>query len=85
MTTNLHVSLPDEMRAFVDMRANGENQDTAPSEYVCALIREDMASVEDRRYAVRSLLKAEAEFRRGEMLPLSALDAVDAELNEELG
>ncbi len=85
MTTNLHVSLPDEIRAFVDMRANGENQDTTPSEQVCALIRENVAGAEDRRYAVRSLLKAEAELRRSEMLPLSALDAVDAELNEVLG
>lgn len=85
MTANLHVGLPDEMHAFIDMRANVENQDTTPSEYVCALIREYMAGAEDRRYAVRSLLKAEEEFRRGEMLPLSALDAVDAELNEELG
>ncbi|MCA0340497.1 MAG: CopG family transcriptional regulator [Proteobacteria bacterium] len=85
MTTNLHVGLPDEMHAFIDMRANGENQDATPSEYVCALICEDVAREEDRRYAVRSLLKAEEEFRRGEMLPLSTLDAVDAELNEELG
>lgn len=42
-----------------------------------------MAREEDRRYAVRSLLKAEEELRRGE-LPLSALEAVDAELGEEL-
>jgi antitoxin ParD1/3/4 len=84
MTSSLHVSLPDEMRAFVDMRANGKSQYTTPSEYVRALIREDMAREEDRRYAIRSLLRAEGEFRRGEMLPLSALDAVDAELDEEL-
>lgn len=43
MTSSLHVSLPDEMRAFVDMRANGKSQYTTPSEYVRALIREDMA------------------------------------------
>ncbi|WP_439631808.1 hypothetical protein [Shinella sp.] len=85
MTTNLHVSFPDEMHVFVDMRANGENQDATSSENMRELIREDVAREEDRRYAVRSLLKAEAEFRRGEILPLSALDAVDAELNEELG
>jgi antitoxin ParD1/3/4 len=84
LTSSLHVSLPDEMRAFVDMRANGKSQYTTPSEYVRALIREDMAREEDRRYAIRSLLRAEEEFRRGAMLPLSALDAVDAELDEEL-
>jgi antitoxin ParD1/3/4 len=70
MTSSVHVSLPDEMRAFVDMRANGKSQYTTPSEYVRALIREDMAREEDRRYAIRSLLRAEEEFRRGEMLPL---------------
>lgn len=84
MASSLHVSLPEEMRAFVDMRANGKNQYTTPSEYVRALIREDMTREEDRRYAVRSLLRAEEEYRGGEMLPLSALDAVDAELDEEL-
>lgn len=84
MTSSLHVSLPDEMRAFVDMRASGKSQFTTPSEYVRSLIREDMAREEDRRYAVRSLLRAEDEFRRGEMLPLSALDVVDAEQDEEL-
>ncbi len=84
MTSSLHVSLPDEMRAFVDMRANGKSQYTTPSEYVRALIREDMAREEDRRYAIRSLPRAEEEFRRGEALPLSALDAVDTELDEEL-
>lgn len=55
-----------------------------PSEYVHALIREDMAREEGGRYAIRSLLRAEEELRRGEMLPLSTLDAVDAELDEEL-
>ncbi len=84
MTTNLHVSLRDEMRAFVDMRANGENQDTTPSVYVRALIREDVARKEGRLYAVRSLLKAEEEFRREEMLPISALDTIETELDDEL-
>jgi len=85
MPSSLHVSLPDEMRAFVDLRANGKSQYTTPSEYVRALIREDMAKEEDRRYAIRSLLRAEDEFRRGKLLPLSTLDAVDAELADELG
>ncbi len=77
MTSSLHVSLPDEMRA------NGKSRYTTPSEYVRALIREDMAREEDRHYAIRSLLRAK-EVRRGEALPLSALDAVDTELEEEL-
>ncbi|NKM56979.1 CopG family transcriptional regulator [Rhizobium anhuiense] len=66
------------------MRANGKSQYTMPSEYLDALIREDMAREEDGRYAICSLLRAEEESRRGEMLPFSALDAVDAELDEEL-
>ena len=47
MTSSLHVSLPDEMRAFVDMRANGKNQYTTPSEYVRALIREADPAIEE--------------------------------------
>ncbi|WP_259666502.1 hypothetical protein [Rhizobium bangladeshense] len=43
-----------------------------------------MAREEDRRYAIRSLLRAEEEFLGGKMLPLSALETVDAELHEEL-
>ena len=85
MPSSLHVSLPDEMRAFVDMRASGKSQFMTPSEYVRALIREDMARVEDRKYALRSLLNAQEEFQRDEMQPLSALDAIDAELAGELG
>lgn len=49
-----------------------------------ALIREDMAHGKNRRYAVRSLLKAQDDFRRGEILPVSALDIIDTELDTEL-
>lgn len=66
------------------MRTNGKSRFTTPSEYVRSLIREDMAREEDRLCAIRSLLAATEEFRRGEMLPLTSLDEVDAELGEEL-
>lgn len=85
MASSLQVSLSDEMRAFVDMRVSDKNQYTTASEYVRALIRADMVQEEDRRYAVCSLLRAGEEFRRGELLPFSVLDAVDAELTDELG
>ncbi len=64
------------------MPANGKNRHMTPS--VHTLIREDTTCDEDQHFAVRPLLRAEEEFRRGEMLPLSALEAVDAELDEEL-
>jgi antitoxin ParD1/3/4 len=49
-----------------------------------AMIREDMANGQNRRNAVRSLLKAQDDFRRGEILPVSALDIIDTELDTEL-
>ena len=42
MTSSLHVSVPDEMRAFVNQRTSGEAVYSTPSEYVRALIRDDM-------------------------------------------
>ncbi|MDF0695612.1 CopG family transcriptional regulator [Rhizobium sp. MC63] len=84
MTGSLHVSLPDELLDFVKMRANGNSRYKTPSEYVRALIREDIEREEDRRYAVRSLLRAEDEFRGGETLDLSTLDAINADLDKNL-
>lgn len=46
-----------------------------PSEYGCAPIRKDMGRIEHRKYAMRSLLNAQEEIQRGEIQPLSALDA----------
>jgi antitoxin ParD1/3/4 len=42
MPSSLHVSLPDEMRQFVDQRTNGKRRFATPSEYVRALICADM-------------------------------------------
>jgi antitoxin ParD1/3/4 len=42
MGASLHVSLPDEMRRFVDEISNGKSLYATPSEYVRALIRKDM-------------------------------------------
>lgn len=55
-----------------------------PMEHVHTLNNGHKAREEERRYVIRSLLNAEREFRRGEMLPLTALDEVDAELGQDL-
>jgi len=68
MTSSLHVSLPDEMRQFVDCRTNGEGQFSTPSEYVRALIREDMNKEEERHYVYGELLKSAADIEAGRLI-----------------
>jgi antitoxin ParD1/3/4 len=58
MTSSLHVSLPDEMRAYVDLRTNGQKAYATPSEYVRALIRKDMEDDSQRLYIFGELLKS---------------------------
>lgn len=82
MTSSLHVSLPDEMRAYVDLRTNGQNAYTTPSEYVRALIREDMEKESQRLYVFRELLKGAEDIKKGRFMPLSALDAIEAEVEK---
>ena len=53
------------------------------SEYGGALICDDLSRFEHREYAIRALLNAQEELQRGEIQPLSALDALDAELEDE--
>lgn len=65
MPSSLHVSLPDEMRRFVDQRTNGESQFSTPSEYVRALIRADMAREEERAYLHSELSKSTADIEAG--------------------
>ena len=62
------------------MHASGRSRFITPSEDGCALIREDMDRVEHHKYAMPSLLNAQEEIQPGEIQPLSALDALDAEL-----
>lgn len=66
MTSSLHVSLPDEMRAYVNLRTNGKNAYTTPSEYVRALIRTDMEKESERLYVFGELLKSAEEIRSGQ-------------------
>lgn len=79
MTSSLHVSLPDEMRAYVDLRTNGKNSYATPSEYVRALIRRDMEKESQRVYVFQELLKGAEDIKHGRFMPLSALDAIEAE------
>ena len=84
MTSSLHVSLPDEMRQFVDQRTNGKKRYTTPSEYVRALIREDMENDAEARYVYKELLKSAADIEAGRLITAKAvrnhMDNVLAEL-----
>jgi antitoxin ParD1/3/4 len=75
MTSSLHVSLPDEMRAYVDLRTNGKNAYATPSEYVRDLIRRDMEVEAERRYVFTELLKSADEIARGELISAEEVEA----------
>lgn len=87
MPSSLHVSLPDEMRAYVDLRTNGKNAYATPSEYVRALIREDMEKESQRLYVFRELLKSEEDIKHGRLITCEQLseelDEMFAQWNEE--
>jgi antitoxin ParD1/3/4 len=70
MASSLHVSLPDEMRAYVDRRTNGKN----PSEYVRALIQLDMEKEAERRYVFGELLRAAQEIKNGDLISSEQLE-----------
>ncbi len=70
MGASLHVSLPDEMRRFVDARANGTATYATPSEYVCDLIRRDM----ERLDVELRLLRGSDEANRGEFVADDFMD-----------
>ena len=65
MGSSLHVSLPDEMRRYVDRIADGSAIYATPSEYVRDLIRKDMEKME----VYHSLLQGLDEAERGEFVP----------------
>ena len=67
MPSNLHVSLPDEMRAFVDLRTNGKKDYATPSEYVRDLIRRDMEFETQRQYIFGELLKSAENIKHGRL------------------
>ena len=73
MGASLHVSLPDEMRRYVDRIADGSASYATPSEYVRDLIRKDM----DRLGVQLKLLRGSDEADRGEFLPDDFMDKLD--------
>lgn len=68
MPSSLHVSLPDEMRAFVDLRTNGKNAYATPSEYVRDLIRADMERESERLYVFGQLLQSMEDIKAGRLI-----------------
>lgn len=84
MPSSLHVSLPDEMRQFVDQRTNGRKQFSTPSEYVRALIRDDMAREEERAYVYGELRKSTADIEAGRIHAASVVKQRTKGLIEKL-
>ncbi len=74
MGASLHVSLPDDMRRFVDRVANGASTYATPSEYVRDLIRKDM----EREYVYDALRTGLEQAERGEFVPHEEVDALFA-------
>ena len=72
----MHVSLPDEMRRYVDHRTNGQKVFSTPSEYVRALIRADMEKEAEKLYVYKTLIHGSAEIDRREFVSKSEMDAV---------
>ncbi len=70
MGSSLHVSLPDEMRRYVDRIAGGTATYATPSEYVRDLIRKDMEKME----VYHSLLQGLEEAERGEFVPREVVE-----------
>jgi antitoxin ParD1/3/4 len=68
MPASLHVSLPDDMRAFVDHRASGKSAFATPSEYVRDLIRRDMALEAERSFVHGELMKSIADIKAGRLI-----------------
>jgi len=83
MSSSLHVSLPDEMRSYVDIRTNGGKTFATPSEYVRALIRADMENEAEARYVYKEFLKSAADIDAGRIHSAAAVsDHMDKVLEE---
>lgn len=84
MPSSLHVSLPDEMRAYVDLRTNGKNAYATPSEYVRALIRQDMEKESERLYVFSALLKSVDDIKHGRIYSAEEVEARSKEYLDQL-
>jgi antitoxin ParD1/3/4 len=81
MPSSLHVSLPDELRAFVDLRTDGRKDFATPSEYVRDLIRQDMAVQKERDFVFGTLLKSIDDIKHGR---LHSAEEVEADMKKFL-
>ncbi len=70
MSSSLNVQLTDELRRYVDERANDKDVYATPSEYIRDLIRKDM---QDRAVAL-NILEGLEDLRRGRFSDKSILD-----------
>ena len=69
MSKSLNLSLTEELRAFVDSRTGDHEVYTTPSEYIRALIRQDMQSQE----TVRHVLAGIDDLKKGRLSKKSIL------------
>jgi antitoxin ParD1/3/4 len=73
MSSSLNVQLTDELRRYVNERASDKDVYATPSEYIRALIRQDM---QDRAVAL-NVLEGLADLRHGRFSDKSILDFRD--------
>lgn len=85
MASSLHVSLPDEMRAYVDLRTNGKTAYATPSEYVRALIRHDMEKESERLYVFKQLLQSADDIAHGRLYSAEEVETRSKAYLESLG
>jgi antitoxin ParD1/3/4 len=84
MPSSLHVSLPDEMRAYVDLRTNGKRDFATPSEYVRDLIRRDMEFETQRVHIYGELLKSADDIKHGRLYSADEVEAHMKHFMDEL-
>ena len=73
MASSLNLSLTDELRRYVDLRASDNDLYATPSEYIRDLIRRDMQDWT----IVREVAEGLREARAGEFVSESILDILD--------
>lgn len=75
MVNSFNVSLTDELRAFVNERASGNDVYSTPSEYIRDLIRRDM----EEQSVVRHVMRGLGEVKQKRFSAKSITDIVNGE------
>ena len=70
MSSSLNVSLTDELRRYVDKRASDTDLYATPSEYIRALIRQDM----ETRSVITHVMRGLNDLKNGNFSEQSILD-----------